>query len=96
LPSVISLEQNYPNPFNPNTNISFELTRHAHAVLEVFNILGQPVTRLIDDHLSSGLHTVRWDGRDNSGEAVSSGVYFYRLRVTDGDEQLVRKMVLVK
>lgn len=89
LPEQFSLGQNYPNPFNPETTIPFSLAARSRVRLEVFNLLGEHVTTLVDAQLPAGDHTVRL----NAG-ALASGVYFYRLSL--GDRQYVRKMVLVK
>ncbi|ARA91750.1 hypothetical protein AWN76_000260 [Rhodothermaceae bacterium RA] len=96
LPTGFRLQQNYPNPFNPTTTIAFELTRaEASPVsLVVYNLLGQEVRTLIQGALPAGTYTVEWDGRDNAGAPVSSGVYLYRL--TQGDQMQTRSMVLMK
>ena len=97
LPKAYSLEQNSPNPFNPSTTISYELPESAGAVrvvLDVYNIRGQRVVTLVDELKDAGKYTVNWDGRDASGRAVSSGVYFYRMRA--GEFSTVRKMVILK
>lgn len=85
---------NYPNPFNPTTTISFALNYSAQVSLDIFNITGQRVTTLIDSYLETGEHAVFWDGRDQSGNAVASGIYFYRLEA-DGFA-VTKKMVLLK
>ncbi len=72
-----------PNPFNPNTTISFELARSAAVRLDIFNIAGQRVTTLIDRPLAAGHHQVEWNATDSSRQALSSGVYFYRLVAED-------------
>lgn len=89
LPFTAILSQNYPNPFNPVTMIRFSLSRKAAVKLDVFNILGQKVTALIEWEMSAGRHEVMFDGSN-----YASGVYFYRLKI----DELVqtRKMVLVK
>ena len=89
LPGQFALGQNYPNPFNPETTIPFTLVVRSRVKLEVFNLLGERVTTLIDALLAAGSHTIRLDGGN-----LASGVYFYRLSLDD--KQLVRKMVLVK
>ncbi|MEW5795749.1 MAG: M6 family metalloprotease domain-containing protein [Candidatus Zixiibacteriota bacterium] len=94
LPGDFRLAQNYPNPFNPSTVIEFELPRTGDARLDVYNLLGQHVRTLVDGPTTAGTSTASWDGTDNSGERVASGIYFYRL-VTDG-ESLTRKMMLLK
>lgn len=94
LPSAFALEQNYPNPFNPETVISYTLSRTAPVTLTIFNLLGQEVTNLIDETQTAGVHAVTWDGRDQSGKPVASGVYFYRLKASDQSE--TKKMLLLK
>ncbi|MFH2054618.1 MAG: FlgD immunoglobulin-like domain containing protein [bacterium] len=97
LPEQFSLSQNYPNPFNPQTQIEFAISQSAAnkpVTLDVFNILGERVTTLLNEPLAAGLHTVTWYGRDDNGQEVASGVYFYRLRV--GDVTDTKKMVLMK
>jgi hypothetical protein len=94
LPTVFSLSQNYPNPFNPETVIGFALPRSAYVEIDIFNIVGQKVTTLIGRQMPAGNHEVRWNGRDESGSLVASGVYLYRL--TAGDFADTRKMLLMK
>jgi len=90
----IVIKGNYPNPFNPSTDISFILPQSAHVRLDVFNIAGRRVATLVDGRLESDEHQIHWDGRDESGQPVSSGIYFYRLE-SDGIS-LSRKMLLLK
>ncbi|MCP4706188.1 MAG: T9SS type A sorting domain-containing protein [candidate division Zixibacteria bacterium] len=94
LPNDFSLEQNYPNPFNPITKIRFSLPVTSQVKVEVFNILGQSVRDLIDEKLTAGTKEVSWDGLNNSGAEVSSGIYFYKI-VTENFED-TKKMVLLK
>jgi hypothetical protein len=94
LPVEFDLKQNYPNPFNPDTNVGYDLPSPAHVKLEILNILGQKVATLVDSYTSAGSHVISWDGRNDQGRAVSSGVYFYRLKA-DGFEQ-VKKMMMLK
>jgi len=89
-----TLWQNYPNPFNPSTTIKFDMDRSEHAVVSIYNIRGQLVTTLLDKDMPSGTHSVVWNGIDESGNAVSSGIYFYRL--TTGDFAQTKKMLLMK
>jgi len=93
-PSSWSLEQNYPNPFNPETRINFSLLLPAQVRLTVLNILGQKVATLVDGHLPSGMKSVRWNGRDESGRFVPSGVYFYRIDTPEFTQ--TRRMILMK
>jgi hypothetical protein len=93
-PTSFSISQNYPNPFNPVTEFRLSLPRASHVKVEVFNILGQNVKTLVDKDLKAGGFVVGWDGKDETGAEVSSGLYFYRVRA--GDFSDVRKMVLLK
>jgi hypothetical protein len=87
--------QNYPNPFNPTTNISFELEREGvDYKLDIYNSRGQLVRSLHNGYLAAGQHRLSWDGRDENGTGVSSGVYFFRL--SNSTENQTRKMVLMK
>ncbi len=94
LPREFSLDQNYPNPFNPTTTIKFALPKSSHVELEIFNILGQRVTTLINDQLDAGYYTAKWNSTDSQGREVATGVYFYRLRA--GDFVKSKKMLLLK
>lgn len=94
LPAVNRLFQNYPNPFNPSTTISFSLSRRAHTTLAIYNVRGQLVRVLEQRVMREGPHSVAWDGRNQDGRAVASGIYFYRLR--SGRFGAVRKMVLLR
>lgn len=94
LPDRLLLSQNYPNPFNPETTIEFDLPRPSHVIITVYNVFGQQVRVLADRTYPAGNHTIRWDGTDHNGMAVSSGVYFYRLQVGDTAES--KKMLLLK
>src|SRR3990170_2276974 len=79
LPSKFELTQNYPNPFNAATSIQFNLPQSSKVKLEIFNILGQKVKTLVNEKLSAGYKKVTWDGTDEKGNNVASGVYFYFL-----------------
>jgi len=89
-----TLHQNYPNPFNPTTNISFELKDGGQTSLVIYNLKGQVVRTLLHENAKAGSHTLAWDGKDNSGTKVGSGIYFYRL--TSGTQTTSRKMLLMK
>jgi len=93
-PYSYELKQNAPNPFNPATKIDYSLERSSHVTLTIYNILGQKVAVLVDDFQSAGWHEIIWDGRDNAGNAVASGIYLYLLK-TD-DYQASRQMILIK
>jgi FlgD Ig-like domain len=94
VPATFSLQQNYPNPFNPTTEIQFSLPTRGHATLEVFNVIGERVNVLANGVFAAGEHRIEWDGKSQSGNAVASGIYLYRLKTTEFT--LSRKMVLVK
>lgn len=83
-----------PNPFNPTTTISYVAPRTGHFSLKVYNVRGQLVRTLIDGSVERGASHVKWDGRDNRGSKVASGVYFYEAR--QGDEVVINKMALLK
>jgi hypothetical protein len=95
LPMVFQLDQNYPNPFNPATTINFALPEQSQVTLEIFNILGQRVRTLVSDELHDpGYYSVTWDGRNISGNVVSSGLYIYR--ITAGEFVDIKKMMFLK
>jgi hypothetical protein len=93
-PAVFFLAQNYPNPFNPTTSISFGLPQDSDVRVEVFNLLGQRVRSLINGNEKAGYKTVIWDGKDESGKGVASGVYFYRVNAGNFSES--KKMTMLK
>jgi len=94
IPSEFTLKQNYPNPFNAQTRIAFSLASPGNVKLEVFDITGKLVRKIVDARLKAGNHQVIWDGKNDSGRIVSSGIYLYRLSAPDNSS--VRKMTLVK
>jgi hypothetical protein len=94
LPLAYLLHDNYPNPFNSNTVLRFSLAVPTVAQLTIFNIVGQHVRSLVDNELTAGEHEVEWDGSDDSGRPVATGVYLYRL--TAGPYDQTRKMLLLK
>jgi len=94
VPLGYSLEQNFPNPFNPSTTIAYTLAHSAHVELEIFNVLGQKVRTLFAGDLKIGAYTAVWDGANEYGAKVSSGVYFYRIRA--GEFSATKKLVFVK
>jgi photosystem II stability/assembly factor-like uncharacterized protein len=89
-----SLFQNYPNPFNPETEIRYQLPGEEHVSLTVFNLLGQKIHTLVDKEIATGSHTIKWHGKDDFGNGVSSGVYLYALQA--GNFFDVKKMVLMQ
>ena len=106
LPAAYALYQNYPNPFNPMTTISFEIPDFARTsipgaegerqrvTLVIYDVRGRRVSTLIDSNLEPGSHRVVWNGRNDGGSAVSSGIYLYSLRC--GEQSYTRKMVVRK
>ena len=92
--AVTTLYQNYPNPFNPSTTISFYLPQPERVVLTIYDVAGRRVRRLVDDNVTFGRTDVTWDGRNDNGERVGSGVYFYRL--VAGKKVLTRKLTVLK
>jgi|GEM_PF-1589695 len=93
-PESFRLWQNHPNPFNPITEINYQIPSRCHVRLSIYNVAGQLVRNLMDRTQDTGCYTVHWEGLDSGGEEVASGIYFYRL--TAGDLEITRKMVLLK
>ncbi len=89
-----TLNQNYPNPFNPTTTISYDLAEDAFVNIDIYNLRGQKIKTLVAEKMQQGEHSVDWNGQDNSGHRVSSGVYFYKLET--GSTSSVKKMILLK
>ena len=87
------LYQNYPNPFNPDTVIEYSLENESYVKLNIYNITGQMIRSLCAGHEKQGIHRITWDGRDDSGNPASSGVYLYRLEA--GNFTQTRKMLLL-
>ena len=94
LPTAFSLSQNYPNPFNPVTTIRFTLPTPAQVDLSLYNLLGQHVATLVSGLREAGVHALRWDGRDDGGVELASGVYLYRLQA--GARVETRKLLLLR
>lgn len=98
-PTAFGLSQNYPNPFNPATTIAYQLPRDAQVRLTVYSMLGQQVRTLVNGTRSAGFHSLQWNGADDQGAPLASGMYIYRLEATANGERLfmeTRKMLLVK
>lgn len=93
VPESITLEQNFPNPFNPETEIHFRLPRADHVSLTIYNILGNKIRTLVEEHLTAGSHRVQWNGKDQEGNLVSGGIYFYELK-TESFSQ-IKKMAFI-
>ncbi|TFG96930.1 MAG: T9SS type A sorting domain-containing protein, partial [Calditrichales bacterium] len=91
-PGQIHLYQNYPNPFNPQTTISYDLPEAMAVRLTLFDILGKEVATLVESYQGAGQHHVVWNGNDQWGKPVSSGIYLYRLQA--GNESQIAKLIL--
>jgi hypothetical protein len=94
-PEAFALANNYPNPFNPATTIKYALPEASQVRLEVFNVVGQVVSTLVDNHQNAGRYVVQWDATNDQGHSLSSGIYFYRLQA-GGEFLEVKKMLLLK
>jgi hypothetical protein len=97
-PNEFQLNQNYPNPFNPQTTISYQLPVFSRVTLKIYDTLGKDVRTLVNENKSAGYHSVMWDGRDNSGRQVTSGIYFYKIAFNSNNQRMskIRKMVYLK
>ncbi|MBD3340003.1 MAG: T9SS type A sorting domain-containing protein [Candidatus Lokiarchaeota archaeon] len=102
IPTKYYLSQNYPNPFNPETKINFQIPKSGKVTVKIYDILGREVKTLVDDFYYAGNYNISWDGSDELGNSVASGVYFYQLQAKGvsgkSNENFVemRKMVLVR
>jgi len=97
IPENFSLEQNFPNPFNPSTVINYTIPQSANLIntrLEIFNLLGQKIKTLVNTQQSSGTYTVQWNGTNDSGELLATGLYVYRLQAAEFVE--MKKMLFMK
>jgi flagellar hook assembly protein FlgD len=88
------LSQNYPNPFNPTTTINFTIPHKAKVILEIYNVLGQKIRTMINANLDRGLHEAQWNSKNDAGNLLGSGVYFYRIKA--GKYVAAKKMILLK
>ncbi len=93
-PQSFQLDQNYPNPFNPITQIKYHLPESGLVKLIIYNTLGQEIRRLVHEKQPAGIHQIYWDGRDNEGRMVVSGIYIYQIAA--GEFLCQRKMILLK
>ncbi|MBN2090749.1 carboxypeptidase regulatory-like domain-containing protein, partial [candidate division KSB1 bacterium] len=99
IPTHFELEQNYPNPFNPTTNIHYQVPLNSKIIIKVYNILGQDIRTLVDKHQEAGNYLIQWDGKDENGNLVPSGLYFYQMKAISNegiDFQKITKMSLIK
>ncbi len=99
IPTHFELAQNYPNPFNPTTNIHYQVPMNAKIIIKIYNILGQDIRTLVDKHQETGNYLIQWDGKDQNGNLVPSGLYFYQMKAISNegiDFQKITKMSLIK
>jgi len=94
LPETYGLSQNYPNPFNAVTEIVYQVPEAGRVRLTIYDLLGRKVRALVDDVVRAGYHSVRWDGRDDSGNEVASGTYLYKLEAKDFND--TKRMTLMR
>jgi hypothetical protein len=100
-PETYILFQNNPNPFNPTTEIKYELPENSHVTLTIFNLVGQKIRTLVDEQQNAGYYSIPWDSKDEFGQEVASGIYFYRISVRPTEAggkpfEAVRKMTLLR
>jgi hypothetical protein len=93
-PDNYALHQNYPNPFNPSTTIKYEIPDQGFVSLSVYNLLGQKIRNLVGEVEPAGVHSVEWDGTDELGSPVPSGIYFYRMTTAGLSD--IKRMILMK
>jgi hypothetical protein len=94
IPTEFALQQNYPNPFNPTTTIQFSLPEAVDVTLKVFNMRGQEVRTLVNSRQGAGYYAIEWNGTDNNGNKMTSGLYLYK--IVAGDNIVTKKMLLMK
>ena len=95
IPTKFALSDNYPNPFNPTTNISFSIPMQTDVQINIYNIMGQLVANVTNEQLNAGTYSMQWNGTDQSGNMLPSGLYFYELEAGNEFRQ-IKKMTLVK
>jgi hypothetical protein len=93
-PTEFALRQNFPNPFNPETTIKYDLADAGRVELRIYNMVGQVIRTLVNERQNPGRYSIRWDGKDDRGLSVSSGIYFYRLTSEKFND--VKKLMLLK
>ena len=94
LPAGFTLHQNYPNHFNPSTTIQFSVSHESYVELKILDILGREIRTLISKKMTAGWHKIIWDGKEDNGTSVTSGIYIYKIFA--GDFVSFRKMILLK
>jgi len=94
VPTVYALSQNYPNPFKTKTGIHYQLPQPNVVTIAIYNVSGQRIRTLVNEHRGAGFYTVHWNGQSQNGQRVSSGVYFCRMVV--GEYTSVKKILLTR
>ena len=94
IPETFNLFQNFPNPFNPITTIRYSVAKASGVILKIYNASGKEIKTLVNENKTTGTFEIQWDGKDNAGFSVSSGVYFYKIKA--GDFSQTKKMILMK
>ena len=94
IPKQFAVSQNYPNPFNPSTIINYALPRSSLVTIKIYNVLGQEIRTLVNSELQAGNYSVHWNGDNNIGHSVASGIYIYR--VVAGQNVKTMKMIYLK
>ena len=94
IPVRFALQQNFPNPFNPSTEIRFDLPENDNVILEVYNMMGQKIKTLASGNMSPGYHSIIWNGTNDAGAKVATGMYFYSINTSNF--QAIKKMLFLK
>jgi hypothetical protein len=94
IPVVFALHQNYPNPFNPVTSIRFDVPEESRVLLDIYNVTGQKVATLVNGNMQPGFHSIRWNGTNENGKQLASGMYIYRISSSKFTD--VKKLILMK
>ena len=94
IPASFALDQNYPNPFNPSTTVRYQIPNDANVALDIYNLQGQKIRTLVSKEQKAGYYSVVWDGRNEAGQTVSSGLYLYRVQA--GSFVATHKMLMIK
>jgi flagellar hook assembly protein FlgD len=94
VPEAYTLSQNYPNPFNPTTNIHFSIAKPTDVRIDIYDMIGQHVSTLINTPMSAGKYNISWNGQDKNGSRVASGMYLYRM--VAGNFAMTKKMLMIK
>lgn len=94
IPSACKLLQNYPNPFNPSTTIEYQISQPSNVKINIYDVAGRLVKEIVNEQRNTGNYSIVWNGKDNSGDNVSSGTYFYQIQ--SGEYLIAKKMILLK